>query len=50
MKPKNRAEYMCLRAETVNEKFKRDAQTRNTNAMQAMPVPYMTQLEDTSQQ
>ena len=40
---------MWLRARTANQKFKQNAQTQDTDDMQALSVLYLTQLEAISQ-
>ena len=41
---------MWLRAQSANQKLKQNTQTQDADAMQAMPVLYMTLLEAVSQQ
>ena len=45
MKPNNAGKGMLLWAQTVNEKFRLDAQTQEVDGMQAMSMLSMTQLK-----
>ena len=50
MKPNNAGNYTWLRAQTANQKLKRNAQTQGVDGMQALSALKKKQLEAMSQQ
>ena len=50
MKPNNAGKNIWLRAQTLNQKLKQNAQTQDADGMQALSVLNTTKLEGISQQ
>ena len=48
MKPNKARKHMLLRAQTVNQKLKQNAQTQDAEGMQTFSAIFLTQLETIS--